>query len=177
MRAKSIRNKARVNVEMSPAELKALLKKTIAELAAVREHAASLEDEVQVWRNGGKVEAEAWTPSLAEAVKSTSGPAARKIMSPVPPTPGGTVATPSRMGTPSGLLPSAFADSRPDTPSAYGSTMDKDEREEFLRRENELSDQIAEKVRSSRRDMEIALTQIVLFRSPRFPLTRRSWRI
>ena len=34
-------------------------------------------------------------------------------------------------------------DSRPQTPTVIG--MDKDEREEFLRRENELSDQLAEK--------------------------------
>lgn len=34
-------------------------------------------------------------------------------------------------------------ESRPQTPTVVG--MDKDEREEFLRRENELSDQLAEK--------------------------------
>lgn len=147
MRAKSIKNKARVNVEMSPAELKALLKKTVAELAAVREHAASLEEEVKLWRSGGRVEKEAWTPSLAETIKSGTGAsaAARKAISPVPSTPG-YPSTPSRMGTPSGLLPSAFSESRPDTPSTYSVALDKDEREEFLKRENELSDQLAEKV-------------------------------
>ena len=36
-------------------------------------------------------------------------------------------------------------DGRPDTPSYSVGSMDKDEREEFLRRENELSDQLAEK--------------------------------
>jgi len=150
MRAKSIKNKARVNVEMSPAELKALLKKTVAELAAVREHAASLEEEVKTWRAGGKVERESWVPSLAESkAGSGTGLAARKALSPVPSTPGGSTvpATPSRMGTPSGLLPSTFTESRPDTPSTFSVSMDKDEREEFLKRENELSDQLAEKVR------------------------------
>lgn len=34
-------------------------------------------------------------------------------------------------------------DSRPQTPTVVG--LDKDEREEFLKRENELSDQLAEK--------------------------------
>lgn len=150
MRAKSIKNKARVNAEMSPAELKALLKKTVAELAAVREHAASLEEEVKLWRSGGKVEKEAWTPSLAEALRSGTAAGARKAISPVPSTPGYS-STPSRMGTPNGLLSSAFSDSRPDTPSTYSVAMDKDEREEFLKRENELSDQLAEKVRSSHR--------------------------
>jgi kinesin family protein 5 len=37
--------------------------------------------------------------------------------------------------------------SRPDTPTVYSfSGLEKDEREEFLKRENELSDQLAEKV-------------------------------
>ncbi len=145
MRAKSIKNKARVNVEMSPAELKTLLKKTVAELAAVRECAASLEEEVQIWRNGGKVEKADWAASMAQAT-STASTAAKRVTSPMPPTPGGSSGTTSRVGTPSGLLRSAM-DSRPDTPSVYGLGLDKDEKEEFLRRENELSDQLAEKVR------------------------------
>lgn len=144
MRAKSIKNKARVNVEMSPAELKALLKKTVAELASVRESAATLEEEVRIWRNGGIVEQADWTATLAQA-KSTANGDTRKITSPIPPTPGSTSGTTSRGGTPSGLLPSAM-DSRPDTPSVYSIALDKDEKEEFLRRENELSDQLAEKV-------------------------------
>ena len=149
MRAKSIKNKARVNVEMSPAELKALLKKTVAELAAVREHAASLEEEVKSWRNGVKVEKEAWAPAMAEALKSSGATAAAtaaapsKVTSPLPATPGSSGTT-SRAGTP-GLLP-AFNESRPDTPTVYNMTLEKDEREDFLKRENELSDQLAEKV-------------------------------
>ncbi|ORX39658.1 putative kinesin [Kockovaella imperatae] len=144
-RAKSIKNKAHVNVEMSPAELKALLKRTVAELAAVREHAAALEEEVKTWRSGGSVDQDKWTPSISEGFKSTSGStlAARKAtMSPSPVTPGS--GTPSRAGTPGGLLPSLM-DGRPDTPSYSVGSMDKDEREEFFRRENELSDQLAEK--------------------------------
>lgn len=119
MRAKSIKNKARVNVELSPAELKAMLKKTTAELASVREYAAALEEENKIWRSGGKVDESKWTPSLqslsTNRTKSTASPA-----------------------------PTGFSDSRPDTPV----TMDKDEKEEFLRRENELSDQLAEKERA-----------------------------
>ena len=145
MRAKSIRNKARVNAEMSPAELKAMLKKTVAELAAVREHAASLEEEVKTWRTGGTVDRESWTAPLLDGSKPGSGPTGpRKATSPMPSTPG-VPSTPSRIATP-GLLGSAFADSRPDTPSTYSVALDKDEREEFLKRENELSDQLAEKV-------------------------------
>ena len=136
MRAKSIKNKARVNVEMSPAELKALLRKTVAELAAVRQHAATLEEEVMQWRNGAKVDKAAWTPSLAEALKGGAGAAAaRKLTSPAPSVP----------PTPGRITPSAVSSvDRPDTPSTL--SMDKDEREDFLRRENELSDQLAERV-------------------------------
>ena len=147
MRAKSIKNKARVNVEMSPAELKALLKKTVAELAAVREHAASLEEEIKVWRSGGTVDQSQWTQSLAAATASTIPAAAPRRPAPASPAPftSGTSTPGSRSATPGGLLSPAF-DSRPDTPTAYSTTsMDKDEREEFLRRENELADQLSEK--------------------------------
>lgn len=126
MRAKSIKNKARVNVEMSPAELKAMLKKTTAELAAAREYASQLEEEVKVWRSGGSVQQDKWTPPINQLV--ARGPVAAVRATGVSP-------------TPSSPTP---ADSRPDTPSTYGA-LDKDERDDFLRRENELSDQLAEK--------------------------------
>nr|XP_019002357.1 kinesin [Kwoniella mangroviensis CBS 8507]OCF65818.1 kinesin [Kwoniella mangroviensis CBS 8507] len=150
MRAKSIKNKARVNVEMSPAELKALLKKTVAELASVREHASALEEEVKIWRNGGKVEQANWAAPMAAATSSSgaAAAAAKRVTSPLPVTPssGNTSGTPSRSNTPGGLLPSALTDgSRPDTPTVYNMEFSKDEREEFLKRENELSDQLAEK--------------------------------
>nr|XP_019013289.1 kinesin [Kwoniella pini CBS 10737]OCF52070.1 kinesin [Kwoniella pini CBS 10737] len=149
MRAKSIKNKARVNVEMSPAELKALLKKTVAELASMRESASALEEEVKIWRNGGKVDPSNYAPPISQASSSNTSSAAatakRLATSPLPSTPSGS-STPSRSGTPGGLLPSALLDSsRPDTPTVYNMEMGKDEREEFLKRENELSDQLAEK--------------------------------
>ncbi|WVW83416.1 hypothetical protein I302_105436 [Kwoniella bestiolae CBS 10118] len=150
MRAKSIKNKARVNVEMSPAELKALLKKTVAELASVREHASALEEEVKIWRSGGKVEQSNWAAPMSSATSAGAAAtaAAKRVTSPLPVTPssGNTSGTPSRSGTPGGLLPSALMDgSRPDTPTVYNMEFSKDEREEFLKRENELSDQLAEK--------------------------------
>lgn len=118
MRAKSIKNKARINVELSPAELKSKLSKTTGELASLREFVACLEEEVNIWRSGGKVDSADWAKS------GQPSSLARKLGAGISPIP-----TPS--------------DSRPDTPSF--SVMDKDEREEFLRRENELSDQLAEK--------------------------------
>ncbi|RSH95610.1 hypothetical protein EHS25_000702 [Saitozyma podzolica] len=146
MRAKSIKNKARQNVELSPAELKAMLKKTVAELAAVREHAARLEEEVNTWRNGGKVDQANWTPALAAVLAGEAPAAARKALSPQP-TPDSSVAA-SRVSTPgattsASLSPAAMLDSRPETPTAY--SLPQDERDEFLRLQNELEDQLHEK--------------------------------
>ena len=174
-RAKSIKNKAHVNVEMSPAELKALLKKTVTELAAVREHAAALEEEVKTWRSGAAVDQDKWTPSIAEALKAPGAlAAARKATtSPAPPTPGSGTPTTSRAGTPGGLLPSLM-DGRPDTPSYSVGSMDKDEREEFLRRENELSDQLAEK---AGRLSSMESTVLTRHRNRHCRPKKRSWRI
>lgn len=145
MRAKSIKNKARVNVEMSPAELKALLKKTVSELAAVREHTAALEEEVKQWRAGGRVDKDHWTPPMATPSAAASL-AARKFTSPAPPQTPGSSGSISRAGTPGGIWPTMDSHSRPDTPTASMSVLSADERDEFLRRENELSDQLAERV-------------------------------
>ncbi|KAG2753199.1 kinesin heavy chain [Suillus brevipes Sb2] len=138
IRAKSIKNTARVNAELSPLELKGLLSK--AQLANTRHlsYIQSLEAELAIWRAGGHVEPSEWT----SADKPTTGAAAAKkaISSP-------TLST-ARSMTPvnpvlEGLRSEIIIDSRPQTPTVVG--LDKDEREEFLRRENELSDQLAER--------------------------------
>ncbi|KAI5475516.1 kinesin family member 5 [Pseudohyphozyma bogoriensis] len=144
MRAKTIKNKARVNAELSPAELKALLKK------AQRDHANSglyiglLEKEVEVWRSGGKVDKEQWASmeralglSPGELEKLTAGKKS------------GTETPSSRSFTPVNPALERVAEgemSRPFTPV-------QDEREEFLRRENELGDQLA-KAESQVEDQE-----------------------
>lgn len=136
MRAKSIKNKAKVNQELSPAELKAMLKKAQGQVTTFEGYIASLEGEVQMWRAGETVPKERWIPALE------LGATGKK-----PPT------TPSRASTPSRLdaTKSSETPSRPDsrldveragTPSI---PLDKDERDEFLRRENELQDQLADK--------------------------------
>ncbi|CAD6884217.1 unnamed protein product [Tilletia laevis] len=127
MRAKSIKNKARVNAEISPAELKALLAKSKAAVEKYTTYIAVLEAELKIWRAGGKVPQADW------ADPSKSGAA-------LPPRPESSMS--ARPYTPAidGLKE---LHSRPETPSAV--SLDKDERDEFLRRENELSDQIAEK--------------------------------
>ena len=126
MRAKSIKNQARVNKELSLPELKVELKRT-------KEFVSRLEHEVGRWRNGQQVDRSEW------ASASGSGNAPAVPVMPATPT------NSSRGPTPVNALIDGLKDSssRPMTP---GGALDKDEREDFFRRENELNDQLAEKV-------------------------------
>ncbi|CAG8439614.1 7902_t:CDS:10 [Acaulospora colombiana] len=126
MRAKTIKNKAKVNAELSPTELKALLKKAKSEAVSFQQYIAALEGEIGVWRNGGTVPKEKWV-SMDKA-SSSSGPA--------------TPSTPTTPSNPAIEAAKKELESRPSTPVPI---LEKDEREEFLKRENELTDQIAEK--------------------------------
>lgn len=148
VRAKSIKNKARVNAELSPAELKALLKRAQLDATRHQNYIAALEAELKIWRAGGKVAEADWAEmnKIAAIVSAESG----SSTTPAPSSTRGT-ASPSltRALTPAveGLRELS---SRPDTPTA----VDKDEREEFLRRENELSDQITERETSLKKAEE-----------------------
>lgn len=128
-RAKSIKNKAKVNAELSPAELKSLLKKAQGQVTNFETYISNLESEIQMWRSGESVPKDKWVQA--------SDPASAVKLDTKTPRP----STPSRLS----------AESRSETPviserSATPSiTLEKDEREEFLRRENELQDQLAEK--------------------------------
>jgi kinesin family protein 5 len=128
-RAKSIKNKAKVNAELSPAELKALLKKVQGQVTNFESYISNLEGEVQLWRSGESVPKEKWVQPVTDGVAAAKAEA----RAPRPSTP--SRLTESRSETP-------IASDRAGTPSI---TLEKDEREEFLRRENELQDQIAEK--------------------------------
>ncbi|KAI8335476.1 P-loop containing nucleoside triphosphate hydrolase protein [Chlamydoabsidia padenii] len=130
VRAKSIKNKAKVNADLSPAELKALVKKFKGETVSYQHYINALEGEVTIWRSGGTVPELQWA-SMEKSSKSGTAPTSPAAMSPSPRTP-----------TPSAFKPTLADDSRPVTPAI---SLEKDEREEFLRRENELMDQIAEK--------------------------------
>ena len=130
VRAKAIKNKPKINAELSPAEMKSLLRKAQLQATTYESHIASLEDEVRRWRAGETVSEERWTTSMGSAEAAGTKPG---IRTPRP-------ATPSRTQSPS-PLESRFIE-RVSTPTA---ALDKDEREEFLRRENELQDQLAEK--------------------------------
>jgi len=137
MRAKSIKNKAKVNAELSPAELKAMLKKAQGQVTTFESYIATLEGEVAIWRAGDPVPRERWTPAL-EMGPSTG----RKAPS-----------TPTRAQTPSRLDATKASEtpSRPDSrlelerASTPSIPLDKDEKDEFLKRENELQDQVAER--------------------------------
>ncbi|GAA95055.1 uncharacterized protein L969DRAFT_104727 [Mixia osmundae IAM 14324] len=135
IRAKSIKNKARVNAELSPAELKALLKNAQRDIAQYQTYIALLEAELSIWRAGGTVDKEAW--ATLERARS-QGPTLALASTDVP-------STPNRSTTPINPAVGSLRDleSRPPTPTTV--SLDRDEREEFLKRENDLQDQLAEK--------------------------------
>jgi kinesin family protein 5 len=134
VRAKSIKNKAKVNAELSPTELRNQLKKVQGQVTHFETYIANLEDELGLWRGGESVPKEHWTAPQADGPVKRTEPK-------LPSTPvRGPGAEPRRSDTPS--RPDSRLDiERAGTPSL----LDKDEKEEFLRRENELQDQIAEK--------------------------------
>lgn len=98
----------------------------------------SLESELKVWRSGETVPESDWAEVGKTVVgDSTSGP---------PQTPSGTVSQKSSRPMTPAIEGLKDLSSRPETPTNL--SLDKDEREEFLKRENELSDQIFEKENS-----------------------------
>jgi kinesin family member 5 len=135
MRAKTIKNKAKINAELSPAELKRQLKSAQNQAITFEKYIASLDSELQQWRNGESVPKEKWVPPLTGSTSTT-----RQEPRPRPDTPSRLQLDMIRSETPS--RPDSRMGERSSTPSIL---MDKDEREEFLRRENELQDQLTER--------------------------------
>ncbi|EGF83199.1 hypothetical protein BATDEDRAFT_18361 [Batrachochytrium dendrobatidis JAM81] len=124
MRAKTIKNKAKINAELSPNELKTLLKKAKIETAELESQIVSIEKELVSWRAGQTVPESEWV--------TLSGKTASAGLSPA------TVAP--------ALLDIAVSRASATTPSSTTAlAISDDDREEFLRRENELADQLAEK--------------------------------
>ncbi|OBZ75576.1 Kinesin heavy chain [Grifola frondosa] len=113
IRAKSIKNTARVNAELSPLELKGLLAKANAANSSYQKYIAALEAELAIWRTEDTSIPDAFDYSQHDPGEPCTGGFAGDL------------------------------ESRPQTPTVVG--LDKDEREEFLKRENELSDQLAER--------------------------------
>ncbi|KAI9706110.1 MAG: Kinesin heavy chain [Candelina mexicana] len=138
VRAKAIKNKAKINAELSPLELKQLLKKAQNQVTTFENYVTTLEGEVQLWRSGESVPKERWV--LPISAGSANG---RRTDSKAPRS-----ETPSRLQPETGRAetPQGRSDSRMlDRSSTPSSNLERDEREDFLRRENELQDQVAEK--------------------------------
>lgn len=133
-----------MNAELSPLELKGLLQKANVANTSYQKYIAALEAELAIWRNGGHVEPAEWATSTKGVASTATGATAPK-KPPTSPTPS-TPLSSSRSMTPvnpaiEGLR--GDLESRPQTPTVVG--LDKDEREDFLKRENELSDSLAER--------------------------------
>lgn len=138
-RAKRIENKATINQELSPAQLTAMNKQLKGELKTFESYTISLENEVQIWRKGENVPEEKWTPARRDTQPGRKAERPESKQAP---------------GTPARLQ--SYDSKRPETPrsdsrmeidraSTPSVILEKDEREEFMRRENELQDEIAEK--------------------------------
>ncbi|QKX64522.1 uncharacterized protein TRUGW13939_11697 [Talaromyces rugulosus] len=132
VRAKAIKNKAKINAELSPAELKQLLRKAQGQVTNFESYISNLEGELNMWRSGESVPKDRWAAPISDTT-----------VAPKPPRP----ATPSRLQT---EVIRAETPSRPDSrlgdrSSTPSIVLEKDEREEFLRRENEFQDQISER--------------------------------
>ena len=138
VRAKKIENKAKVNAELSPAELKALLKKAQSQVTTFEEYISNLESEVSSWRNGETVPRERWTLAKTQNQPPPKRPESR----PLPSTPSRMTSSDSRRAETPSRPESRLELDRASTPSVV---LEKDEREEFLRRENEIQDQLADK--------------------------------
>lgn len=147
MRAKSIKNKARVNAELSSTELKALLKKAQSDTGRHLSYISLLEGELTIWRSGGHVDEADWA-TMEKAlgfklnVNESGNVTLGSSLQAKPDTPNSTIGRPGALASNPALDVLRELGSRPETPSI---TLDRDEREEFLRRENELSDQLADK--------------------------------
>lgn len=136
-RAKRIENKAKINAELSPTELKVLLKKAQSQATTFQDYISNLENEVQLWRKGEAVPQEKWIPSLDQPQSTARRSDSRQL----PATPSRVTSTNDSRQTPS--RPDSRMDiDRAGTPSVV---LERDEREDFLRRENEFQDQLSER--------------------------------
>ncbi|KAJ3400233.1 hypothetical protein HDU80_007177 [Chytriomyces hyalinus] len=135
MRAKTIKNKAKINAELSPAELKNLLKKAKHDISQLQVYISSLENEAKIWRAGSSVPKSDWVPALNVSgligESATASPSASN---------GNLPAAASASALPPHIkeLIDGGRSSTPQPP------ISQDERDAFLQRENELGDQLAE---------------------------------
>lgn len=158
VRAKAIKNKAKINAELSPTELKSLLRKAQTTITTFENYIGALESEVQLWRQGESVPKDKWTPARTDGgaarIRDAAGAAASggrppsRVKAETQAQDRAASAAGSAAGGEHGATPPSRPDSRifdADRAGTPSIVMDRDEREEFLRRENELQDQVTEK--------------------------------
>ncbi|KAJ3066067.1 hypothetical protein HDU99_003968, partial [Rhizoclosmatium hyalinum] len=130
MRAKSIKNKAKINAELSPTELKNLLKKAKLDMQQLQIYINSLENEVKIWRSGSSVPKVDWVQPINVAAlvgdSATTSPSA------------------SNGNLPASAVPAHMKDLIDGRSSTPVPPISQDERDAFLQRENELGDQLTE---------------------------------
>ncbi len=143
IRAKSIKNSARVNAELSPLELKGLLAKAQLANTSYQKYIAALEAEIARWREANRSTRQNGHYLVNQVLYQQRRHLRRRLrhrllrlLS----------ASTSRSMTPVNPVIEGLRtdlESRPQTPTVIG--LDKDEREDFLKRENELSDALADR--------------------------------
>jgi kinesin family protein 5 len=126
-------------------ELKGLLQKAQLANTSFQKYIAVLEAELAIWHTGGHVDETEWATSAIKGGTHAVAPTPKKSVTSPSATPAGATPTMSRSMTPvnpvvEGLRTEMY--SRPPTPTAM---LDKDEKEDFLKRENELTDALAER--------------------------------
>lgn len=150
-RAKTIKNKAKVNADLSPAELKALLKRVKGDAVSYKAYISALENEISMWRLGKMVPENNWASMDGAKAKPAAIAAAANITTaPI---------TPPQTPAPAFKL-SVDDDSRPSTPAMV---LGNDEKEEFIKREQELLEQITEKAAElTNREKQVSEIQDIL---------------
>ncbi|CAO0794337.1 unnamed protein product [Mucor circinelloides] len=149
-RAKTIKNKAKVNADLSPAELKALLKRVKGDAVSYKAYISALENEISMWRLGKVVPENNWASMDSAKAKPVAAAAAAANTAPI---------TPPQTPAPAFKL-SVDDDSRPSTPAMV---LGNDEKEEFIKREQELLEQITEKAAElANREKQVAEIQEML---------------
>lgn len=128
VRAKNIKNKAKINTELSPLELRQLLKKSQRQLEARALYSTKLESELVMWRNGEAPSEETWVKfgELSDRKRDGSKNTSSTTSVPVP-----EVSTPK--------IPEEAK--KEEAPAAE----EVDSMEEYIRRETELQEQLTEK--------------------------------
>ncbi|KAG5519572.1 hypothetical protein PMAC_001727 [Pneumocystis sp. 'macacae'] len=123
IRVKTVKNRAKVNQELSSNEFKYLLKKAKAQIFAYSEYIVALESELNLWRSGEKVFQEKWTPKMIIDIKES-----KVVVN----------------NEKNDIVKTTVLEKR-SIPFVQNITMEKDEKDDFLKRENELQDLITEK--------------------------------